>query len=36
MKRLVTAVVAAVLVATAAAGASAKEWKKVRIGTEGA
>lgn len=34
MKKLVIAVLAAVLVA--AAGASAKEWKTVRIGTEGA
>lgn len=40
MKKLTTtvmaAVMAAVLVAAAGAGASAKEWKKVRIGTEGA
>ena len=36
MKRVMIAVMAAVLVAAAGAGASAKEWKKVRIGTEGA
>lgn len=36
MKRLLSAVVATVLVATAAADASAEEWKKVRIGVEGA
>lgn len=36
MKKLTIAVMAAILVAAAGAGASAKEWKKVRIGTEGA
>ena len=36
MKKLITAVIAAALVAAAGAGASAKDWKKVRIGTEGA
>ncbi len=36
MKRVMIAVMAAVLVAAAGAGVSAKEWKKVRIGTEGA
>lgn len=36
MKRLLGAIVAGVLVATAVAGASAGEWKKVRIGVEGA
>ena len=36
MKKLITAVIAAALVAAAGAGASAKEWKTVRIGTEGA
>ena len=36
MKRLMFALVAAVLVAAAGPGASAKEWKKIRIGTEGA
>jgi lysine-arginine-ornithine-binding protein len=36
MKRVIYAIVVTVLVVTAAAGTSAKEWKKVRIGTEGA
>lgn len=36
MKKLTIAVLATVMVAAAGAAASAKEWKKVRIGTEGA
>ncbi|MDH3228637.1 MAG: ABC transporter substrate-binding protein [Alphaproteobacteria bacterium] len=36
MKKFTIAVIAAVLVAAAGAAAPAKDWKKVRIGTEGA
>jgi len=36
MKKWIVAAMAAMLVAAAGAGASAKDWKKVRIGTEGA